>query len=297
MKNHEKPMTCGNIDTLLAANGAAHHAQISKIVDEHIKWALQLAHTALAPAETRRALPKTRAFTSWYRSATQQLPNEQPLIDRLAVLHDQLHKATAHAIAKAGNAPVDGTTYEYICTCFSNFIEPLREFEKSFIAAVHGIDTHTGLRSRYSVMGDLAAEQKRLARSGMPMTVVLVSLDQYDEIATLHGAETRDKLLATVAECILTTIRAYDGAYRLGGDTFLLCLKRSDLAAAKAAITRLQDCMSKATVRLLGGGALSFSASFAMVAMTPESDIVAMLYELEKKLATRDGSTGGGVIP
>lgn len=285
VKNN-KPIPIDGVDVLFADDGAVHHEQISKIIDEHIHWITRVAHTALTTADSKKELPKPRTFASWYRTAAQSLPCEQTLIDRLAVLHDQLHKTTAHVIAKAGDKPVDETTYNHICSCFKNFIEPLRTFEKSFIATVNGRDQETDLRSRYSVLADLVAEQKRMARSGMPLTLVLCRIDKFKEIETLYGADTTSKVIATAAECLLGNLRAYDCAFRINNNLFLLCLKRTNETDADVVLTRLQQAISTANVRLFGGGSLVFTMSFVKGALTPQSDISTLLRDIEKNLTT-----------
>lgn len=285
MKNTNKPTQTTEVSSLLTDNGASHHAQISKIVDEHIQWLQQISKAALQKNNAPLATPKTRTFSSWYRKAMLELPEEQHTIDLLAVLHDQLHKSAAHALTKAAGQPLDLTHYENICAQFTHFIEPLRAFEKAFNAMAHGVDTQTGLRSRYGLQGDLAAEQKRMQQSGMPLTLVLASLDDSQHIETLHGRDTRDNACLVAAECILSTLRAYDSAYRVGTTLFLLCLKRANIAEAKDVIERLQEKLANNPVRLFGGSNLGITLSYTTAAVTPEDDIAMLIKQMQRALA------------
>lgn len=296
MKSINKTATEDSVDMLLAGSGAAHHEQISKIVDEHIAWMQSFARAALTASDAKRQLAKVRAFAAWYRTAPQQLPYEQPLIDRLAVLHDQLHKAAAHAVDKAGNAPLDPEIYDHVCGCYNNFMQPLRAFEKSFNALTHGVDHHTGLRSRYRIIDDLSAEQKAIARGGSTLAIAIGSIDQYGEINTLHGVETGDRALAGAADCILKTLRAYDVAYRLGNNTFLLCLKRTTLEDTITAIKRLQTCLAETQVRLFGGSNLTYTVSFAVASLHADTDIPSLLRGTEGALFTAQRVDGQGAL-
>lgn len=296
MKNNNKATAGDGIDVLLAAGGQNHHDQISKIVDEHIAWLGQFARIAMTGGEAKRALPKSRAFVSWYRHAATQLPHEQAVIDRLAVLHDQLHKSAAHTLAAAGDAPVPLTAFDNIITQFNEFIVPLRTFERSFAALAHGTDTQTGFGSRYRIITDLVAEQKRSARSGQPLSIAYGTLDKYDEINTLHGVETCHKALAAAAECILKALRAYDCAYRIGQNSFLLCLKRATPQESAAVIKRLQECLAKEDVRLFGGSMLNFTVSFAVTAVPHDGDVADLLRNTETQLRDACGSHGTGVL-
>lgn len=295
MKNNNKPMVLDEgVGVLLAGSAAQHHEQISKIIDEHIVWSLTFARLALAPiAGSKRVLPKSRAFTGWYRNAPQQLPNEQPLIDRLAVLHDQLHKVAAHALDKAGEAPLDAETYDHVCTCYHNFMVPLRAFDREFTALAHGVDLSTGTRSRFRIIDDLMAEQKVMARHGTTCAVAFGALDQFDEINTLHGAETSTRALATAADCIMKTLRAHDTVYRLGRNSFVLCLRRASLDETITALTRLQQCLTQENVRLFGGGSLQFTVSFAVSPMTEKCDVQQVLQKTEAAL---QNSSGKGML-
>lgn len=292
MKNNNKPMVLDEgVSALLAGSAAQHHEQISKIIDEHIVWSLTFARLALAPLPgAKRQIPKSRAFTSWYRTAPQQLPNEQPLIDRLAVLHDQLHKAAAHALDKAGAAPMDAEAYDHVCACYHNFMQPLRSFDRQFTALAHGVDLPTGLCSRFRIIDDLLAEQKNMARHGTTCAVAFGTIDQFDEINTLHGSDTSAKALAAASDCILKTLRAHDTAYRLGHNTFVLCLRRANLDETTTALTRLQGCLAKENVRLFGGGSLQFTVSFAVSPVTEKCDLQQILQKTETLLHESGGN-------
>ena len=286
-------------------SGAEQQSQLGRIVDEHGQWLLAwhrlafLGNAAGGPAKTAqvalqaaRDLPLPKTFSTWFRGPAQRLPAEQPAIDRLAVLHDQLHKFAKMMLLKAEGQPLPPLDYELVMTRYTDFMAALRAFERRFAAAAAGLDTLTGLRSRFTLAADLAAEQKRMARAGQPLSLALGDIDRFRELNALHGAETGDRALAGLGEAIGATIRTYDDGYRVEADAFLIVLKGAKGEDARNVIERLRGRVEGAGLRLFGGGSATVTASFGVVEATADEPLPALLRRLEDALDT--ARTDGG---
>ena len=281
--------------------GADQQAQISRIVDEHVNWMVgwhRLAFIA-SPMKTpgellqdAQNLPVPKSFIAWFRGGAQKLTTEQPKIDRLAVLHDQLHKLAKMVLVKAAASTPAPTEYEMVMGRYLDFMSALREFERTFSAAAAGLDTLTGLKSRFTLCADLMAEQNRMARAKTPFTIAIADLDQFRTLNQLHGVDTGDRALVQTAEAIQKTIRIYDDAYRIGGDGFLICLKGANGTEAYKVIERLRGAIAAQPVRLFGGGGLALTASFGVVEARKDEDIAFLIHRAE--LALNEARQGGG---
>lgn len=282
-------------------NGVDQQAQITRIVDEHVNWMVGwhrqafLASPMKTPGELLQdaqnlAVPK--AFASWFRGAAQKLTTEQPLIDKLAILHDQLHRLAKMVLVKAAGEPLPPTDYEMVMARYLDFMQSLRTFERNFSAAAAGLDTLTGLKSRFTLMADLTAEQNRLARAKAPFTIAIGDIDQFRSLNQLHGAETGDRALVMTAESIQKTIRIYDDAYRIGGDEFLICLKGANGTEAFKVIERLRSAVAAQPVRLFGGGGLALTASFGLVEARKDEDLASLVARAEQAL--QEAKQNGG---
>jgi diguanylate cyclase (GGDEF)-like protein len=103
------------------------------------------------------------------------------------------------------------------------------------------VDDLTGLLNRRGWRYTAPRELARAARSGKPITLVTLDLDNFKELNDELGHEQGDRALRDSAERIRGTLRAGDVVARLGGDEFVALLTNSTLTGSLAAIDRLRD--------------------------------------------------------
>jgi diguanylate cyclase (GGDEF)-like protein len=109
-------------------------------------------------------------------------------------------------------------------------------------------DTLTGLKNRGAFGDRLPKDVERSARYGMPLSLVMIDLDDFKSINDTHGHATGDRLLRSVAQAILDTVRKADEAFRYGGDEFVLILPSTGLKGAERVTQRLQRTMSTSSI-------------------------------------------------
>jgi diguanylate cyclase (GGDEF)-like protein len=102
------------------------------------------------------------------------------------------------------------------------------------------IDDLTGLLNRRGWRYTAPREQARAARSGNPITLVTLDLDNFKELNDELGHAAGDRALSDTAERIRATLRAGDVVARLGGDEFVALLTNSTLTGSLTAIDRLR---------------------------------------------------------
>jgi diguanylate cyclase (GGDEF)-like protein len=103
------------------------------------------------------------------------------------------------------------------------------------------VDDLTGLLNRRGWRYTAPRELARAARSGNPITLVAIDLDNFKELNDELGHEQGDHALRDTAERIRATLRAGDVVARLGGDEFVALLTNSTLTGSVAAIERLRE--------------------------------------------------------
>jgi diguanylate cyclase (GGDEF)-like protein len=85
-------------------------------------------------------------------------------------------------------------------------------------------DPLTGLRNHRAFHEDIARELQRAGRTGVPLALALVDVDDLKAVNDTHGHQAGDERLQALARAIRATGRGADLAYRIGGDEFAVIL-------------------------------------------------------------------------
>jgi diguanylate cyclase (GGDEF)-like protein len=85
-------------------------------------------------------------------------------------------------------------------------------------------DPLTGLRNHRAFHEDVARELQRAGRTGVPLALVLLDVDDLKTVNDTHGHQAGDERLQALARAIRATGRGADLAYRVGGDEFAVIL-------------------------------------------------------------------------
>lgn len=99
-------------------------------------------------------------------------------------------------------------------------------------------------------------------RHGLPLTLVLIDLDNFGQVNKNFDHTVGDRVLSCVAQVIHESLRAEDVAGRLGGDEFALCLPFTGALEAASTVRRLCDMIRALSGTVAGTAAqLPISAS------------------------------------
>jgi diguanylate cyclase (GGDEF)-like protein len=102
-------------------------------------------------------------------------------------------------------------------------------------------DSLTGLGNHRAFHEDLERELARRTRSGSCFSIVMLDLDGLKQINDALGHQAGDERIRAAADCLRTTMRATDAAYRTGGDEFIVLLPDERAWGALEFARRLQD--------------------------------------------------------
>jgi diguanylate cyclase (GGDEF)-like protein len=89
-------------------------------------------------------------------------------------------------------------------------------------------DPLTGLHNRTLLATTLEQATERARRSGTPMTLLALDLDDFKAVNDEYGHGAGDRVLRGVAIVLLARLRKSDLAFRLGGEEFLAFLYGTD---------------------------------------------------------------------
>jgi diguanylate cyclase (GGDEF)-like protein len=120
------------------------------------------------------------------------------------------------------------------------------------------LDPITGLGNHRAFQEELHRQIEDARRSGDPVALVLIDLDDLKRVNDERGHAGGDQLLAAVGRLIHAATRASDRSFRIGGDEFALLLPRADVHAAHGLTRRL--LASALDGEAESGAAFSFSA-------------------------------------
>jgi diguanylate cyclase (GGDEF)-like protein len=137
------------------------------------------------------------------------------------------------------------------------------------------IDALTGMLNRTALASRRVEIEDQSLTSLQPVGVIVADLDRFKTVNDTHGHGVGDAVLRDVAYVLRRELRAYDLAYRLGGEEFAVLLPGADLATAAAVADELHVAVRAKPVAGVGitlslgvaassaGEAFSWEAVFA----------------------------------
>ncbi len=107
-------------------------------------------------------------------------------------------------------------------------------------------DALTGLHNRGWLDDAFDREIKRSERDQLPLSLIMLDVDNFKQYNDDYGHQAGDKVLVTVAKSIHKTLRPNDLVARYGGEEFAVLLPETPLEKARAIAERLRKHVSNA---------------------------------------------------
>ncbi len=124
------------------------------------------------------------------------------------------------------------------------------------------IDQLTGMLNRNSLKDRTIELAHQSERTGQPVGLIVGDLDHFKQVNDTHGHAKGDAVLQDVAYVLRKQLRAFDLAYRIGGEEFLVLLPGADIEQSAAMAERLRRAVEGDSV----GGGLHVTMSFGVSA-------------------------------
>jgi diguanylate cyclase (GGDEF)-like protein len=129
------------------------------------------------------------------------------------------------------------------------------------------IDQLTGMLNRHSLADRTVELAHQAERTGQPVGLVVGDLDHFKLVNDSYGHATGDAVLRDVAELLRRNLRAFDIAYRIGGEEFLVLLPGADHEQTAEMAERLRRGVAAGTVAAgVVEGGLRVTMSFGVSA-------------------------------
>ncbi len=176
------------------------------------------------------------------------------------------------------------------------------------------IDQLTGMLNRKALGARTHELAQQSAVTGEPIGVIIADLDRFKCVNDTHGHAVGDMVLKEVAYLLRKQLRAFDLAYRLGGEEFLILVPGSDLEHTAELAERLRERIAAnplgedlVVTTSLGVGASARRERFDYNAVFAEAD--AALYRAKRSGRNRvciaehnervapDASETGALLP
>ena len=106
------------------------------------------------------------------------------------------------------------------------------------------LDPLTGMLNRTALNNRTAEIEHQSRVTGQPVAVLVADLDHFKAVNDTHGHATGDSVLREVAYRMRRELRAYDLAYRLGGEEFVVLLLGGTPEATEATAEQLRAAVS-----------------------------------------------------
>jgi diguanylate cyclase (GGDEF)-like protein len=122
------------------------------------------------------------------------------------------------------------------------------------------IDQLTGMLNRNALENRIAELAQQSTLTGESIGIIVGDLDHFKRVNDTLGHSTGDVVLREVAYQLRKQLRAFDLAYRLGGEEFLILLPGSDLAQSAELAEQLRAAVAGDSV----AGGLNVTMSFGV---------------------------------
>ena len=141
-------------------------------------------------------------------------------------------------------------------------------------------DALTRIANRRAFFETAALEIERVRRTGRPIALAFVDVDDFKDVNDRLGHAQGDALLVALAATLRRATRAIDAVARLGGDEFALLLPETSAAETEALLARVRAALVAEMAR--GGWNVGFSIGAAVFVAPPRSvdDLIARADEL-----------------
>ncbi len=134
----------------------------------------------------------------------------------------------------------------------------------------------------------------------LPLTVIMLDIDQFKQMNDTHGHAAGDEILHRVAQHLRTFVRENDIIGRYGGDEFVFVLPDSTLEGGLIVAERLRISVLESGQSTSIGAQLHLSASLGVATLLPEvADFSALVMQADHAhyIAKRNGKNQVSIAP
>lgn len=211
------------------------------VLDEHVVWYGKIVRGYFEGKPYADAFPDV--FWTWLHTAKAEHTINVRTLEKIERIYQEMVEAARGFIAKCAiQDELPLKQYTEFNRYYEEFIQAMRRVERDQAVEYSGFDERTGLRSLRMMHDDIDIEMQRLARQGNPFAVALLKINSFRD-SWRGDTEISFSIVQKISGQIRECLRAFDDAYYLGDEYFLLSLKHADLIGAESAMGRLNKAI------------------------------------------------------
>jgi diguanylate cyclase (GGDEF)-like protein len=130
------------------------------------------------------------------------------------------------------------------------------------------LDQLTGMLNRKALDRRVAELEQQSRITGDPVAVIIGDLDRFKEVNDTRGHAVGDAVLRDVAYTIRKRLRAFDFAYRIGGEEFLILVPGADRETAAKLAESVREDLERESF-----SGVNVSMSFGVGATEPDEEL------------------------
>ena len=140
-------------------------------------------------------------------------------------------------------------------------------------------DVLTGASNRRHLHEVGTREVERARRAALPLSLLVLDLDNFKRINDLHGHVAGDAVLQAVGQICLAKARPYDLVARYGGEELVVLLPSTTPDEARLIAERLRHAIAALTVSGRSGEAITPTASIGVASLDAAAASLETLFE------------------
>ncbi|MCW7540468.1 sensor domain-containing diguanylate cyclase [Aquabacterium sp. A7-Y] len=269
-----------------------------------LAWAAPLVGIGLYPLKTFGLLP-SNVLTEYglqIGSAVEALLLSAALLDRMKILKEQNERIEADARRDLEQRVAQRT---------EELNGALRELSdaNAVLQQMNVLDGLTGVKNRKHFDERLDSELKSQARTGRPLSLLLIDIDHFKSVNDTHGHLAGDACLRAVAGAIAASLfRPGDEVSRYGGEEFAVVLPETPAPGAAALAERIRSAVEQLQLHWEQGERIPLTVSIGVAQAKPGQGAVPLIATADAQLyrakhegrncvRTASGEAGGVVVP
>jgi diguanylate cyclase (GGDEF)-like protein/PAS domain S-box-containing protein len=145
------------------------------------------------------------------------------------------------------------------------------------------VDPVTGIGNRHFIETQLNRLLHEFQSVAEPFTICMLDVDHFKSANDEFGHQFGDRVLRTLAQTLLNSLRSTDLLGRWGGDEFVLLLPKAGLERAKQVVERSRVLIAE-TGTPTSTGFLKVTVSIGGVVATAEDDRTTLIHRVDQQL-------------
>ena len=162
------------------------------------------------------------------------------------------------------------TAHRFFFNLMGMLCDRLEGLTQSFLEATT-VEGLTGLRTREYFVTVLEKEILRSRRYRIPLSLLMVSLDNFGEMNRVYGHQAANAILSDTATLLKQNVRRTDLICQYSVDKSALMLAHTSAKGARALVERIKGVLKDHCFRI-GSDTLHVTATFGVVSSDPDSE-------------------------